>query len=195
MQLNGFYSTCVQYDFSLFQPITFDSNVHAWFFSENPIAILCIDLDELSSISYYFFYSINLEIDLIAASGFMIVLCINLDKKTYVKNIDEIIYLMTNHPFSEIHLRSYKIDDEDFYIKFLCGFNEFSNYPHIYIYISFNNIESSQHFQSELQSKYLGLYPNFQFIQLSKHPKNAFKTINVFKYVKLIILRTQKHRY
>lgn len=65
---NGFYYIYKDiFQIKLFQPLTEFSNVHSWYFTDSPIAILCVDLTK-SKVNINILSFINLEIDIIAGS-------------------------------------------------------------------------------------------------------------------------------
>ena len=90
------------YQIHFFQPSINFSKLRAWYFTDSPIAILCVNLNNFQKKDESIIPYINMEIDIMTASGFTLVLCfmskINL-------SILEIFIQKTieTHQFAEIH--------------------------------------------------------------------------------------------
>ena len=120
---------------NFFRPVLSKSSFHAWYFTDSPVAILCVNLlsikrqDHEPLITDLELYLINLEIDLIVAAGYTLVLSFITDsfaiqsspsKKIYVNNkettmsIQEYFIYKTvvTHNFSEIHLNLTTCNDK-----------------------------------------------------------------------------------
>ena len=152
------------YKMHFFQPHTKYSREHSWFFTDSPIAILCINLCKIQEKIGTILYYINLEIDLIAASGFSIVLCVFSEFDSVLK------YFITNtiksHWFAEIHLNL-----EHLYLE-----NEKKKENDVILF--FENIVKC----TKKSCSYFYLYTNFfdNQIKLSKYKKETFFKVFFF---------------
>ena len=147
----------------LFQPSNNFSKLRAWYFTDSPIAILCVNLNKFKNneiIPY-----INLEIDLMAASGFSLVLClmskINLDiLHTFIKKT------ISTHQFTEIHF-NYNVTDANKNNKY-----EFPNYIKVNSSDLYNFLVKYEDIFTN--NGYFYFYTRFPE---GDQQKNAFKTI------------------
>ncbi|KAK8889049.1 hypothetical protein M9Y10_033792 [Tritrichomonas musculus] len=86
----------------LFQPSVEFSFHHAWYLTDSPIAILCVNLENFQEKDIKIFSYINLEIDLMAASGFTLVLSFIGKIKSSITDTF-IKETLVTHQFAEIH--------------------------------------------------------------------------------------------
>ena len=105
----NYFKLTDNFETSFFKPNTFYSLRHSWFFSDTPIAILTINTS-YSMAKPDFCDLIKLEISLMKASGFTLVLCANLNNLT-----DFLLHLIQKYQFAEVHLTS---ENEDNLINF-----------------------------------------------------------------------------
>ncbi|KAK8852979.1 hypothetical protein M9Y10_017976 [Tritrichomonas musculus] len=79
-----------------FQFKTLENGIHHWYLTDTPVAILCVDLTNSNSFNWI---QIKLEVDLMEAAGYKLVLCVyelGKSKKTLFR-------LIRDNQFSEIH--------------------------------------------------------------------------------------------
>ena len=155
-----------------FRPVLTKSNFHAWYFTDSPVAILCVNLlavrkqNQEKIITELELYLINLEIDLITAAGFTLVLSFITDshsmkvspkKKIIIKGKEKNLtiqeYFIYNtiitHNFSEIHFNLTSSEDDNkgnslYDLIFTLVRNTESIDGHFYIYSPyFKDIKSS----------------------------------------------------
>lgn len=161
-----------QFSTKFFQYTPFNS--YSWFFSDGPIAILSLN-------TYNFFYnhdlkllfqSIQLEIDLLAASGYTLVFCVSNDGH----GTDFILNLIRENTFSEIHYNILSSSDyckaeaffEKFYEKFKQSLQEFKGY--FYFYANYLN-------QDRRIPKDIKKIPRINFISFSDYFDKIFDNI------------------
>ena len=102
------YSFCYKKtDFIIFMPEIEFNFFHRWFFTGTPTAILSVlisrNINKDSNINELINY-LNIEIDLMIACGYVVVLCIFWNPSSIkFERITNLFYLMKNHSFAEIH--------------------------------------------------------------------------------------------
>lgn len=93
----------------LFRPLIMSKN-YSWFFSDTPISILSIDFTKLNQKKDQL---IKLEIDLMCAAGFTLVLCAK-----YSPNSANFLFdLVERNQFSEIHLNINDLPNTEHFLK------------------------------------------------------------------------------
>ena len=150
----GTYLVCDDKFHTLFyQPCVFFPKYNSWYFSNTPVAILCIDSEKFvdldDKVIQKFFMSIKLEIDLMAAANITLILCYNGLLKT-----EPFLYQMIqDRQFSELRIN---IFNDQFLEQFLLFMNRqyFSsnNYlnGYMYLYSNFLNENSEKYEQMNI---------------------------------------------
>ena len=108
------------YKMRLFQPSTCFSKYHSWYLTDTPIAILCLDFNIIKRYSEdYILQFIKLEVDLMKASGFTLVICAKID---FFLSKYSMEFILKGHQFEEIHINmehhSY-LDEKKYFYKLL----------------------------------------------------------------------------
>ena len=103
----GEYHVCNdKFNTRFFQPYILYSEYHSWYFSDTPIAILCINSEKFTfseeekQTEQKNCQLIKLEIDRIAASGLTLVLCVNYSPSI----IDFLLQIIVDDQFSEVQI-------------------------------------------------------------------------------------------
>ena len=118
------------YDTNFFKPSIFYSNCHSWYFTDTPIAVLSLRLINIESLEPDMIQLINLEIDLMVAAGFTLVLCANYSLLYQYFLFD----LIQNNQFSEIHINANTSLEIEAFLRSAKNkpFNTFRGFLYIY---------------------------------------------------------------
>ena len=141
IQKGNYYEyNIMNFKIQFFQPYLNYSKIRSWYLTDSPIAILCINLtilDDYKILSYF-----NLEIDLLIASGFSVVLCVIADLESDMTSLF-LPNVLKNHHFSEIHFNLKHKNYEDFDMRIEKFFQFITNYlnnsGYFYLYTKFFN--------------------------------------------------------
>ena len=117
-QLEGHYLVYKNvFRINLFQLYTEFSFFRSWYFTDSPIAILCINHDFVDSVDSYYdfeesFNAMSLEISLLETAGITVVICFLSSVSNFV--INHINKLFDRHEIAEFHIFVYEKNSEYF---------------------------------------------------------------------------------
>ncbi|KAK8839804.1 hypothetical protein M9Y10_031512 [Tritrichomonas musculus] len=174
-QVEGQFFLIDKFNLKYFQPKILFSMYHSWYLSDTPIAILTIKLDSSKSKPNVseFFQIVQLEIDLMAAAGFTLALCVN-----YSEKIKSFLFdLINNNQFAEIHFDFPSISDvsnflQDSKSKSHSHFKAFQGFFYIY------SLFAEKHSLSHSIFRELKQIPRITVIPFSRKIEEAFKKVN-----------------
>lgn len=140
-QLQGnYYTYRDRNQINFFQPYVYFPKNYCWYLTDSPIATLCINLCQTQNNMKDIFTLLNLDIDIMAGSGFTIVLVIIVDTNLQllidlfeetIKSHKDFILEIHFNILAELNTR----DINDLLTQFLANIIKFSNLYLGYIYI------------------------------------------------------------
>ena len=151
------------YKYSLFNSsfyffkLNIDNSLYrSWFFSDFPIAVLCLHMNQINDEDLN---QIIFELDLMAAAGLTLVVCLNEFPNSKITDFNRFVEILYEHFISEIHI-TFDTDhyDESFdkFIKSLNkNYDEFNCYFYFYVRY-FDNDDFSFNFDVKIPLQNLG---------------------------------------
>ena len=155
---------------TFFQPFVDFPEERSWYLNDYPIAILCLRLDNLIDKHIYL---IELEIDLMAAVGFTLVLCIRHNDWYLDFKPSYLSYILLKHHFSEIHINYNGSGNQkgDIFSGILNNYDKYDGYFYLYSqYLSENKDGKLYPIFTELKKK-----PRFKLIYFGDSIKQSLK--------------------
>lgn len=180
LALKGEYLSSSKYRFFKIRNSISNKGYHIYL-SNTPIAVICLDLIQNPDLNILY---INLEIDLLQGSGYLIVLCIHMSVSSKFRQ--EMLILISQSKYAEIHLilenenRSKK--DSEILYSALCNITIQS---HLYLYFQYFEIsEKVNEYYKILKKKqfFHSIHFSFDVIQSIKH--DPLKKADKFFYCK-----------
>ena len=116
-----------------FFKLNIDNSLYrSWFFTDYPTAILSIHLNQLKDEDLN---QLIFELDLIAAAGFTLVVCLNQFQQSKITDYNKFIEILYGHFISEIHITFNSNQYDGSFHKFIEALNK--NYDNFDCYIYF----------------------------------------------------------
>ena len=185
-----------QFQTKFFRPSVLYSKQHSWLLSDTPIAILIIYDQPLTD---KFMEYIKLEIDLMAASGFTLVLCASATSET----VNFYMQLIKDNQFAEIHFNIFNIDYlpkfyKTIYEKYHSHFEHYKGYFYLYHrYFDYdkNQVDIFEISEFDGQKKelrqntydsivnYIKTRPRINIFCFNKKIEKVFKKVELFQSV------------
>lgn len=182
-----YFSLYDNYETRYFQPNLFfnsqySDTTRSWFLTDTNIAILAIQLiDDIS----FFNQLIKLEIDLMAAAGFILVLTAQFTDR----NMQFLLKLISENQFSEIHLNIQENDQSESFLKEIIQHNNTHLMPFKGFFYLYSHFIDKEKIDLKNAIKELKKNPRFTLVKFAKSifdsiRKPIFSEIRPFPYYK-----------